>query len=1013
MRAIDALESPFLSLQLASDGEVPEREAGGRSASIQVLDESDRPVTDGDFLVQQGRTSRAGKLDANGRADLGDIDPAQPFLFAIVDRVSAIRNGAFFNPDDPAIEYGGTWFNWDRVRADLKPDESFWPSYRQEMTQPGAVDLFWQHEHITRRPICFAKPALRRTADVQIRAIPCQLRVGPFVRYADHERAVIWIESVTPCLARVRYRRSGATAEWACHASTVRVGGRHFALLELTGLAEDAFHDYTVELAPLPPSGPVPVDPAAVARAFPKLTNAVTDAMKAMLRNAFDSASEWSSFRTLRKVYDTQLRFATGSCRWYPGDVKTDGDTRKTDSWEPDMLDHLGKWLKKTPRDFWPHFLFLCGDQIYSDEIGDDHAKKLAASRFAARIPGPADPAGALREKLVDGAWAGRFAHRYKRYKHPADTVSKRIGDELEKLANIYRDHPDIRDIYKAYPDSDPEKKLQDIYITLRNRRQLAGKTTPDDDEAKAGAAVEQLATVRILESQAAVFRGLHRHWLAASADVRRQSSMRYGFLAYNFLLWSLPDLESQLPTVAQNEGMVAPLKPNRRAHPLAAGGVHAADFAEYAYLYERAWTSSPHVRRLLAHVPTFLIFDDHEVTDDWNFDITWVRLLHNAKDGYKMWPKTLTDALAAYFVYQGYGNKAPSQWKPDDPRVAALREAQAKGTDALPQLRRCINRACFPTPAANAMRHDDPRASFQAGLSLDWHYKLPFDPPFLVPDCRSRKRLVQGDEAIRVIDHDGKSKPMSQTIDDAQLTWIQESLGKWRGPTVFIGASVPFLLLKKPMDFMTRPETIASAWARGKSVLSLLAGLFNSTTLGIAGEAVLRVLRRATDLEHPVRDKSWRDLWGVLAGLQRAQSPIRTVVLVSGDVHHSYAMSARLPGEGVPRPELLQITSSGFKTTIRSDTEKWIGEKLSQMPFDVGRYAMVPGFFRKGGTGTPELVLYRNSVALVSALLSGAATVRVDFLAGDDDYVYTYSAGTLGQPTKHQEIAASEDAIA
>ena len=37
--------------------------------------------------------------------------------------------------------------------------------------------------------------------------------------------------------------------------------------------------------------------------------------------------------------------------------------------------------------------------------------------------------------------------------------------------------------------------------------------------------------------------------------------------------------------------------------------------------------------RRLLANIPSFMIFDDHEVTDDWNCDVSWARMLHNAKD--------------------------------------------------------------------------------------------------------------------------------------------------------------------------------------------------------------------------------------------------------------------------------------------------------------------------------------------------------------------------------------------
>lgn len=1011
MSATDELESPFLSMELEPEITPAEHEGGRAPSSIQVVDENDRPVSEGTYVAQQGRVTQEGRLDANGRADLGEIDPAQPFLFGIKDRVCAIRKGAFFDPDDPANLYGGTWFNWALVRDDPNQDKTFWPFYEQEMGGPGAVDRFWQHEHITRRRIRVPKAYLRRLGEVQLRAVAPQIRVGPFVRYADHERAVIWIETVTPCLARARYRRSGTAAESVCHASTVRVGGRHFAWLELTGLAPDQFYDYTLELAPLPVSSDhVPGDDVAVASAFPgKLTEPVEKSMRATLVGASLSGNEWLSFRTLRKKYDSELRFATGSCRWYPGDTKTElnGDAKEeTKAWNPDMLAALGDSLKTTPRNRWPHFLFFSGDQIYADEIGDAHGRMLAASRFAARVPGPADRAAGLRDKLIDGAWAGRFAHRYLDYKAPAEATTKGIGDDLKELATIYTRNPDIRDIARAYPDSDPEKKLREVHTTLMNRRKLGGKSTPDDDESAAGKAVLELANVRRLEQRAGVFSGRHLHWREATDDVRRRNPMRYRLLLHNFLLWQLPDFENQLPTITPNKLMVAPMKPNGLPHALAADGVHASDFAEYAFLYERAWTSLPPVRALLAHVPTFLIFDDHEVTDDWNFDVTWIRLLHNPKDGYNMWPKTLTDALAAYFVYQGYGNKAPSQWKKDDPRVAALREAQEVGGDALPALRRCIGRACFPAPDPKASRKD-PRVFYQSGLSLDWHYELPFDPPFLVPDCRSRKRLVQGDDTIRVIDHGGAEKPMSQTIDDAQLAWIEGRLAKATGPTAFIVTSVPFLLPKKPMDLMQRPETAASAWARGPALLSIFATLFDSTKLGMAGQSLLRVFRRAKDLEHPVRDRSWRDLWGILAGLQQKRSPIKTVVLVSGDVHHSYVMSARLPGSGARAPELLQITCSGFKTTIRGGMQEWLSDGLGSLPFDVGKHTIVPGFLRKGGTGGPQLALYDNAVACVTATLTGRATVSVDFLSGSDRYIYKYPADPRDRV--QSELAASE----
>ena len=48
------------------------------------------------------------------------------------------------------------------------------------------------------------------------------------------------------------------------------------------------------------------------------------------------------------------------------------------------------------------------------------------------------------------------------------------------------------------------------------------------------------------------------------------------------------------------------------------------ANFEEYTRLYHEAW-SEPHIRWLLSTLPTAMIFDDHDVHDDWNTSQTWV----------------------------------------------------------------------------------------------------------------------------------------------------------------------------------------------------------------------------------------------------------------------------------------------------------------------------------------------------------------------------------------------------
>ena len=61
--------------------------------------------------------------------------------------------------------------------------------------------------------------------------------------------------------------------------------------------------------------------------------------------------------------------------------------------------------------------------------------------------------------------------------------------------------------------------------------------------------------------------------------------------------------------------------RPSRRRRP---AGLQISDFEEYCRLYRDAWCE-PAVRWLLSTVPTAMIFDDHDVIDDWNTSRDWV----------------------------------------------------------------------------------------------------------------------------------------------------------------------------------------------------------------------------------------------------------------------------------------------------------------------------------------------------------------------------------------------------
>ncbi|MEH2137134.1 MAG: PhoD-like phosphatase [Nostoc sp.] len=78
-------------------------------------------------------------------------------------------------------------------------------------------------------------------------------------------------------------------------------------------------------------------------------------------------------------------------------------------------------------------------------------------------------------------------------------------------------------------------------------------------------------------------------------------------------------------------------------------------------------------VRRALANIPTYTIFDDHDVSDDWNLNQAWcLRVL-----GRPLGRRIVQNALLAYTVFQGWGN-TPEQFAKGKAGEKLLTAAQA-----------------------------------------------------------------------------------------------------------------------------------------------------------------------------------------------------------------------------------------------------------------------------------------------------------------------------------------------
>jgi hypothetical protein len=119
-------------------------------------------------------------------------------------------------------------------------------------------------------------------------------------------------------------------------------------------------------------------------------------------------------------------------------------------------------------------------------------------------------------------------------------------------------------------------------------------------------------------------------------------------------------------------------------------------------------------VARALAHLPTLMIFDDHDITDDWNLSAQWEETAY----GHPFSRRIIGNALIAYMLCQGWGNQ-PDAFTTVLERAAAL---SASGDDHY-----------LDSPVQDDLIND--LLKFQ-----HWHYVLPTTPAVVVVDTRTRR---------------------------------------------------------------------------------------------------------------------------------------------------------------------------------------------------------------------------------------------------------------------------------
>lgn len=268
-------------------------------------------------------------------------------------------------------------------------------------------------------------------------------------------------------------------------------------------------------------------------------------------------------------------------------------------------------------------------------------------------------------------------------------------------------------------------------------------------------------------------------------------------------------------------------------------------------------------VRRALANIPTMMMFDDHEISDDWNLDRDWAK---NAREDPNL-HRIVRNGLLAYAVFQGWGN---------DP--AAFRVSP--GQDLLDWL--TLVASTDPPLAAD-------RTVVDAGLNIaasrttppservNWDWTI---------DGKSHRVIALDSRTRR--DYSTGSKPASLLAPEELQRQLIDHNPQMSGFLCFVIAPAP--VSGHPlMEEIIQP---AMAFRKGS---------------------------RAADHE------SWSVNRSGFEALLKALADFGRVVLLSGDVHYAFTNHIAYFGDGEQEPaRIVQLCASSAKN--RDELTRLIG---------------------------------------------------------------------------------------
>ncbi|OBK12583.1 alkaline phosphatase D family protein [Mycobacterium asiaticum] len=278
--------------------------------------------------------------------------------------------------------------------------------------------------------------------------------------------------------------------------------------------------------------------------------------------------------------------------------------------------------------------------------------------------------------------------------------------------------------------------------------------------------------------------------------------------------------------------------------------------FAEYERLYRHSW-GDPEIRWLMSTVPTAMIFDDHDIRDDWNTSAPWRAAMAKVP----WWRDRIKAGLASYWVYQHLGNLSPAELA-DNEDVQRLLSA---GGDTWPLLAELAERA-------------DREVDAHKGVRFSYRWELGRTRLIMI-DSRNGRILERGERMM---------------IGEEEFSWVESNAEERpdRYDHLLLATSVPWLMPPAIGDLESLNERAAERTGRR--------GKFAEK------------LRQGIDFEHwPAFYRSFVRLGEMIGRIADHPSGPATISVLSGDVHHSYAARAQLDGLSADAATVHQLVCS------------------------------------------------------------------------------------------------------